>query len=75
MDSFAALMLATEPPSEDLLNQKPQGKDEPLITGTMMKNMIGHAIFQTGLLLWQHSTESLSSSLLSASSLPLPVNK
>jgi len=52
MDSFAALMLATEPPSEDLLNQKPQGKDEPLITGIMMKNMIGHAIFQTGLLLW-----------------------
>lgn len=52
MDSFAALALATEPPSEKLLKYAPQGKDEALITPTMVKNMIGHAIFQTFLLIW-----------------------
>jgi len=58
MDSFAALMLATEPPSERLMQYKPQGKDEDLITRTMLKNMLGHAIFQSLLLLWLTMTES-----------------
>jgi magnesium-transporting ATPase (P-type) len=58
MDSFAALMLATEPPSDKLMLQRPQGKDEPLITATMTKNMVGHAIFQTALLLWLTMTTS-----------------
>jgi magnesium-transporting ATPase (P-type) len=58
MDSFAALALATEPPSEKLLDYAPQGKKERLITRTMYKNMIGHAIFQTVLLLWLTMTES-----------------
>jgi Ca2+-transporting ATPase len=52
MDSFAALALATEPPSDSLMEYPPQGKDEPLITNTMFKNMIGHAIFQAALLLF-----------------------
>jgi len=52
MDSFAALMLATEPPTDMLMKHKPQGQDEPLITAIMAKNMIGHAIFQLSLLLW-----------------------
>jgi magnesium-transporting ATPase (P-type) len=58
MDSFAALMLATEPPSERLLLQRPQGKEEPLITRTMWKNMFGHALFQSALLVWLTSTAS-----------------
>ena len=58
MDSFAALMLATEPPSEKLMGHKPQGKEEPLITRTMWKNMIGHAIFQSALLVWLTSFAS-----------------
>jgi P-type Ca2+ transporter type 2C len=52
MDSFAALMLATEPPTDMLMKHKPQGQDEPLITAIMAKNMIGHAFFQLSLLLW-----------------------
>jgi hypothetical protein len=58
MDSFAALMLATEPPSEKLMSHKPQGKEEPLITRTMWKNMLGMAAFQLALLLWLTSTHS-----------------
>jgi Ca2+-transporting ATPase len=58
MDSFAALALATEPPSEKLMNFAPQGKAESLITRTMFKNMIGHALFQTMLLLWMTQVPS-----------------
>jgi P-type Ca2+ transporter type 2C len=58
MDSFAALMLATEPPSERLMDYKPQGREEALITPTMFKNMFGHAVFQTALLVWLTRTES-----------------
>ena len=57
MDSFAALALATEPPSERLMDFAPQGKSERLITRTMYKNMLGHAVFQTALLLWITMTE------------------
>jgi calcium-translocating P-type ATPase len=58
MDSFAALALATEPPSEKLMEYAPQGKNEKLITRTMLKNMIGHAVFQTVLLIWLDMTDS-----------------
>jgi P-type Ca2+ transporter type 2C len=46
MDTFAALALATDPPSQSLLNRKPQPKSAPLITVTMWKMIIGQAIFQ-----------------------------
>lgn len=46
MDTLASLALATEPPTEDLLNRKPYGRTKPLISRTMMKNIIGHAIYQ-----------------------------
>jgi len=46
MDTFAALALATEMPSEDLLRRKPYGRTKPLISRTMMKNIIGHSMFQ-----------------------------
>lgn len=46
MDSFAALALATDPPTEDLLNRYPESKKSPLITIPMMKMIIGQAIFQ-----------------------------
>ena len=32
MDTFAALALATDPPTEKILNRPPQGKNKPLIT-------------------------------------------
>lgn len=32
MDTFAALALATDPPTEKILDRPPQGKNSPLIT-------------------------------------------
>ncbi|XP_074872781.1 plasma membrane calcium-transporting ATPase 3 isoform X2 [Carettochelys insculpta] len=46
MDTFASLALATEPPTEALLLRKPYGRNKPLISCTMMKNILGHAIYQ-----------------------------
>ncbi|XP_036609320.1 plasma membrane calcium-transporting ATPase 4 isoform X1 [Trichosurus vulpecula] len=46
MDTFASLALATEPPTESLLLRQPYGRDKPLVSRTMMKNILGHAIFQ-----------------------------
>ncbi|XP_035008814.1 plasma membrane calcium-transporting ATPase 2 isoform X2 [Hippoglossus stenolepis] len=46
MDTFASLALATEPPTEALLKRKPYGRNKPLISSTMTKNILGHAIYQ-----------------------------
>ncbi|XP_034064548.1 LOW QUALITY PROTEIN: plasma membrane calcium-transporting ATPase 3b [Gymnodraco acuticeps] len=46
MDTFASLALATEPPTEDLLLRKPYGRNNPLISLTMMKNILGHGVYQ-----------------------------
>uniref|UniRef100_H3CBG7 Calcium-transporting ATPase n=1 Tax=Tetraodon nigroviridis TaxID=99883 RepID=H3CBG7_TETNG len=45
MDTLASLALATEPPTESLLLRK-YGRDKPLISRTMMKNILGHAVYQ-----------------------------
>uniref|UniRef100_A0A4W4E050 Calcium-transporting ATPase n=1 Tax=Electrophorus electricus TaxID=8005 RepID=A0A4W4E050_ELEEL len=46
MDTFASLALATEPPTESLLMRKPYGRNKPLISSTMTKNILGHAVYQ-----------------------------
>merc|ERR1712000_525545 len=46
MDTFAALALATDPPTPAILDRKPAGKRAPLITMNMWKMIIGQAIFQ-----------------------------
>ncbi|EWC43989.1 hypothetical protein DRE_01341 [Drechslerella stenobrocha 248] len=46
MDTFAALALATDPPSKEILNRPPQRKAAPLITVNMWKMIIGQAIYQ-----------------------------
>ncbi|XP_047203445.1 plasma membrane calcium-transporting ATPase 3b isoform X1 [Girardinichthys multiradiatus] len=46
MDTFASLALATEPPTEALLLRKPYGRNNPLISLTMMKNIVGHGVYQ-----------------------------
>lgn len=46
MDTFAALALATDPPTRSLLNRKPDPKSAPLITLNMWKMIIGQAIYQ-----------------------------
>ena len=51
MDTLASLALATELPSEELLNRKPYGRTKALISRTMMKNIIGHAVYQLAVIL------------------------
>ncbi|XP_026317049.1 plasma membrane calcium-transporting ATPase 2 isoform X6 [Hyposmocoma kahamanoa] len=46
MDTLASLALATEMPTPDLLQRKPYGRTKPLISRTMMKNILGQAIYQ-----------------------------
>lgn len=46
MDSFAALALATEPPSITLLERKPYGRFEAMISKTMWRNILAQAAFQ-----------------------------
>ncbi|XP_048665681.1 plasma membrane calcium-transporting ATPase 4 isoform X2 [Marmota marmota marmota] len=46
MDTFASLALATEPPTDSLLRRRPYGRNKPLISRTMMKNILGHAVYQ-----------------------------
>jgi hypothetical protein len=41
MDTLASLALATELPSEELLERKPYGRTKALISRTMMKNITG----------------------------------
>ncbi|KAL8739073.1 MAG: hypothetical protein Q9181_000255 [Wetmoreana brouardii] len=46
MDTFAALALATDPPTPSILNRKPEPKSAPLITLNMWKMIIGQSIYQ-----------------------------
>ncbi|MCP9266268.1 Calcium-transporting ATPase [Dirofilaria immitis] len=41
MDTLASLALATELPTEDLLERKPYGRTKSLISRTMVKNIVG----------------------------------
>ncbi|KAI8711988.1 Calcium-transporting ATPase [Fusarium sp. LHS14.1] len=46
MDTMAALALATDPPTDAILDRPPQPKSAPLITMNMWKMIIGQSIFQ-----------------------------
>ncbi|KAF9890268.1 hypothetical protein FE257_006182 [Aspergillus nanangensis] len=46
MDTFAALALATDPPTPDVLDRRPEPKSAPLINPTMWKMIIGQSIYQ-----------------------------
>ena len=46
MDTLASLALATEPPTEELLDRKPYGRNMALISRTMFKNIFGHFVYQ-----------------------------
>ncbi|KAK6747709.1 hypothetical protein RB195_000730 [Necator americanus] len=56
MDTLASLALATEMPTEDLLERKPYGRTKSLISRTMVKNIVGHAVYQLvilfGIMFW-----------------------
>jgi magnesium-transporting ATPase (P-type) len=46
MDTMAALALATEAPTPELLKRRPYGRHEGILTPAMWRNIIGQAIFQ-----------------------------
>ena len=46
MDTFAALALATDPPTEKILDRKPTPKRAPLITTNMWKMILGQTVYQ-----------------------------
>ncbi|CAG8471784.1 8508_t:CDS:2 [Ambispora gerdemannii] len=46
MDTLAALALATDPPTEELLNRDPEPRNAPLISHDMWKMIIGQSVFQ-----------------------------
>ncbi|RHY15750.1 hypothetical protein DYB35_005576 [Aphanomyces astaci] len=46
MDTFASLALATEKPTQALLERKPYPRTQPLLSAMMMKHLVGQAVFQ-----------------------------
>ncbi|EGR33978.1 hypothetical protein IMG5_028960 [Ichthyophthirius multifiliis] len=46
MDTFASLALSTDPPCDSLLNRKPYGINDKIVTGNMWRNIIGQSIYQ-----------------------------
>ena len=51
MDTLASLALATELPSEELLDRRPYGRTKPLISLLMLQNIAGHAVYQLAVIL------------------------
>jgi P-type Ca2+ transporter type 2C len=51
MDTMAALALATDPPTESILDRKPDPKSASLISVTMWKMIIGEAVYQLAITL------------------------
>jgi len=51
MDTFAALALATEPPTDALLDRKPALKSDAIVNSVMWRNILGQSVFQIIVLL------------------------
>lgn len=51
MDTLAALALATEPPTDELLLRKPVNKDSYIITPIMIKHILGQSAYQLAVML------------------------
>lgn len=52
MDTLASLALATEIPSEELLERAPYGRTKPIISRRMIKNIIGQALYQLAVIFY-----------------------
>ncbi|EGD82982.1 P-type ATPase [Salpingoeca rosetta] len=52
MDTFAALALATEQPTPDLLKRKPYGRNKALLSRIMIRQIGGHSIYQLAVILF-----------------------
>ena len=46
MDSLASLALATEPPTEALLDRAPVNRSDSIITPRMWTFIVGHSMYQ-----------------------------
>ncbi|KAK6942036.1 hypothetical protein RJ641_027413 [Dillenia turbinata] len=51
MDTLGALALATEPPTDHLMQRPPVGRREPLVTNIMWRNILIQAAYQVTVLL------------------------
>ncbi|XP_061986259.1 putative calcium-transporting ATPase 13, plasma membrane-type [Populus nigra] len=51
MDTLGALALATEQPTQELMEKTPVGRTEPLITNIMWRNLLSQALYQIAILL------------------------
>ncbi|XP_074379779.1 putative calcium-transporting ATPase 13, plasma membrane-type [Apium graveolens] len=51
MDTLGALALATEQPTKELMDKRPVGRTEPLISNIMWRNLIAQALYQIVVLL------------------------
>ncbi|XP_057965585.1 calcium-transporting ATPase 12, plasma membrane-type isoform X2 [Malania oleifera] len=51
MDTLGALALATDRPTNELMDKKPVGRTEPLITNVMWRNLLAQALYQVVILL------------------------
>ncbi|PIN02373.1 Calcium transporting ATPase [Handroanthus impetiginosus] len=54
MDPLAALALATEKPTKELMEKRPVGRTEPLISNVMWRNLLAQALYQITVLLTLH---------------------
>lgn len=52
MDGLASLALSTEKPSKELLKLKPTGRNRPLLTNTVIKNIILFSVFESVIILF-----------------------
>lgn len=52
MDTMAALALATEPPTDALLERAPKARETPLVSRRMWINILGQAMYQIIVQLW-----------------------
>ena len=50
MDTLASLALATEPPTEALLQRKPYGRTKPIVSLGMLKMIVLQSLFQLAIL-------------------------
>lgn len=46
MDTLACFALTRDIPVDDLMKHKPYGRYKPLISRTLIRNVIGHSIYQ-----------------------------
>jgi magnesium-transporting ATPase (P-type) len=51
MDTFAALALATEKPTEDMFERKPYSRDESIMNEIMWRNILGQSFYQITVIL------------------------